>query len=151
LWMPAVAIFIVMLSIGTILLYGFQATRARLDEYAQDRTVARAVAVANAVEKTGPDELRAALDLATETGGGKALFVNRGGETVAREGVSGGPAIPDEVIEAASRGERMTTTAGNRKTTSIPVIRDGERQGVIVFVSAARYDRIVVASKKFAS
>src|ERR687894_172934 len=133
--MPAIAILIVMLSIGTILLYGFQATRARLDEYAQDRTVARAVAVANAVEKTGPDELREALALATETGGGQALFVNRKGETIAREGVSGGLEIPDEVIEAASRGERMTTTAGNRKTTSIPVIRDGELRGGIVFVS----------------
>lgn len=133
--MPAIAIFIVILSIGTILLYGFQATRARLGEYAQDRTVARAVAVANAVEKTGPNDLREALDLATETGGGQALFVNREGEIVAREGVSGGPEIPDEVIEAASRGERMTATAGNRKTTSIPVIRDGELRGGIVFVS----------------
>ena len=133
--MPAIAIFIVMLSIGTILLYGFQATRARLDEYAQDRTVARAVTVANAVEKTGPDELQEALDLATETGGGQALFVNREGETVAREGVSGGPEIPDEVIEAASRGDRMSTTTGNRKTTTIPVIRDGELRGGIVFVS----------------
>src|SRR5918997_431702 len=133
--MPAIAILIVMLSIGTILLYGFQTTRARLGEYAQDRTVARAVAVANAVEKGGPDALREALNLATETGGGQALFVNRQGETVAREGVSGGLKIPDEVIEAASRGKRTTITAGNRKTTTIPVIRDGELQGGIVFVS----------------
>jgi signal transduction histidine kinase len=133
--MPAIAILIVLLSIVTILLYGFQATRTRLGEYAEHRTVARAVAVASAVENTGPNDLREALELATETGGGRALYVNLEGETVAQEGVGGGPNVPGEAIEAASRGDRMTTMVEDRRIVSIPVLRDGELQGGIVFVS----------------
>jgi signal transduction histidine kinase len=132
--MPAIAVLIVLLSVGTILLYGFQATRTRLAEYAQDRAVGRAVAVANAVEDTGSNDLQDALKLATETGGGQALFVNRDGEIVAREGKQGAPQIPDSVIEAAARGDRITRTLGERRVVSIPVIRDGELEGGIVFV-----------------
>jgi hypothetical protein len=47
-WMPAVAVFIVLLSIGTILLYGLQAARTRLGQYSQDHALAQAVAAANA-------------------------------------------------------------------------------------------------------
>jgi two-component system phosphate regulon sensor histidine kinase PhoR len=133
--MPAIAVLIVLLSVATILLYGFQATRTRLAEYAQDRAVGRAVAVANAVEDTGSNDLQDALKLATETGGGQALFVNRDGEIVARAGKQGAPEIPDSVIEAAARGDRITRTLGERRVVSIPVIRDGELQGGIVFVA----------------
>src|SRR5919107_820578 len=135
--MPALAILIVMLSIGTILLYGYQATRARLGEYAEARTVARAVAVANAVEDTGPNGLHDALKLATETGGGKALLVDKKGEIVARDGGRGGPEIPDELIDAASRGDRMATSVGDRRAVSIPVVSDGQIRGGVVFVSGS--------------
>jgi signal transduction histidine kinase len=133
--MPAIGVFIVLLSIGTILLYGIQATRARLAEYAEERTVARAVAVANAVEDAGSKDLQEALRLATETGGGQALFVNREGEIVAREGKQGALELPDSVIEAAASGDRVTRHLENRRVVSIPVIRNGELQGGIVFVA----------------
>jgi PAS domain S-box-containing protein len=133
--MPALAILVVLLSIGTILLYGYQATRARLGEYAEARTVASAVAVANAVEDTGPSGLHDALRLATETGGGQALLVNKKGEIVARDGGHGGPEVPGEIIDAASRGDRMTTTVGDRRAISIPVISKGQLRGGVVFVS----------------
>jgi methyl-accepting chemotaxis protein len=135
--MPAIGVFIVLLSIGTILLYGFQATRTRLAEYAEERTVARAVAVANAVEDTGSKDVQEALKLATGTGGGKALFVTREGEIVAREDEEGDLKVTDDVIEAAARGDRMTRTIGERRVSTIPVIRDGEIEGGVVFVASS--------------
>jgi signal transduction histidine kinase len=132
--MTAVAELIVLLSSGTILLYGFQATRTRLAEYTEDRAVGRAVAVANAVEDTGTDGLQDALKLASETGGGQALFVNREGEIAAREGEPRTPEVPDAVIEAAASGNRVSRPLGDRMVVSIPVIRDGELRGGIVFV-----------------
>jgi hypothetical protein len=58
--MPAVAVFIVLLSIGTILLYGLQAARTRLGQYSQDHALAQAAAAANTIEKANPGEVEEA-------------------------------------------------------------------------------------------
>src|SRR5215208_5567376 len=68
-WMPAVAVFIVLLSIGTILLYGLQAAKARLGQYSQDHALAQAAAAASVVEKANPDEAREAVESVADTSG----------------------------------------------------------------------------------
>jgi signal transduction histidine kinase len=135
-WMPAIALFIVLLSVGTTLLYGVQAARKRLDEYEVDRAVGNAAAVANTLEDTRSNNLHDALKVVTETGGGQVLFVNREGKVIAREGKQGAPEVPDTVIEAAARGNRVIRSVGEQRIVSVPVISDGELRGGIVFVAS---------------
>ena len=66
-WMPGVAVFIVLLSIGTILLYGLQAARARLGQYSQDHALAQAAAAASAIEQANPDEAGRAVESVADT------------------------------------------------------------------------------------
>src|SRR5215212_7174741 len=134
-WMPAVAVFIVLLSIGTILLYGLQAAKARLGQYSQDHAVAQAAAAASAVGKANPDEAREAVESVADTSGGEVLLVNRQGDVVARAGKGVMPSSPARVLEAASRGERLTERVQGRWVATVPVARDGELQGGVAFVS----------------
>lgn len=141
--MPAIALLIVLLSIGILFAYGLRTTRARLAEYTEDRAVARAVAMANAVEDSGPGGLGEALKLANETGGGKVILVNRDGEITAREGERGPPEFPDRLIEAAAGGRRLTEMIAHRRVASIPVIREGEVRGGVVFMSSRGETQVI--------
>jgi len=134
-WMPAVAVFIVLLSIGTILLYGLQAARTRLGQYSQDHALAEAAAAASAVGKANPGEAGEALEPAAETSGGRVLLVNRRGDVVTRAGKGTTASLPDRVLEAAARGERVNERVGGRWVATVPVVRDGELQGGVAFVS----------------
>ncbi|MDQ3863673.1 MAG: ATP-binding protein [Actinomycetota bacterium] len=134
--MPAVAVFIVLLSIGTILLYGLQAAKARLGQYSQDHAVAQAAAAASAVGKANPDEVREAVESVADTSGGEVLLVNRQGDVVTRAGKGIMPSSrAARILEAASRGERLTARIEGRWVATVPVIRDGELQGGVAFVS----------------
>jgi PAS domain S-box-containing protein len=134
-WMPAVAVFIVLLSIGTILLYGLQAARARLGQYSQDHALAQAAAAASAVEKANPDEAKEAAKSVADTSGGRVALVNRRGEVVARAGKGAATTFPDSALEAASRGERINERVGDRRVATVPVVRDGRLLGGVAFVS----------------
>src|SRR5215212_4380427 len=109
-WMPAVAVFIVLLSIGTILLYGLQAAKARLGQYTQDHVLAQAAAAATAIEKAGPGEIDRAARRAANP-------------------------LPDRVLGAASHGDRITQSIGGRQAATVPVVRNDELRGGVAFVS----------------
>ena len=134
-WMPAVAVFIVLLSIGTILLYGLQAARTRLGQYSQDHALAQAVAAANAIEKANPDEAGEAVKSVADTSGGQVVLVNRRGDIVTRAGKEAAASFPDPALEAASRGERIKERFQGRWVATVPVVRDGRLRGGVAFVS----------------
>ena len=134
-WMPAVAVFIVLLSIGTILLYGLQSARTRLGQYSQDHALAQAVAAANAIEKANPDEAGEAVKSVADTSGGQVILVNRRGDIVARAGKEAATSFPDPALEAASRGERLKQRIEGRWVATVPVVRDGQLRGGVAFVS----------------
>ena len=127
--------FIVLLSIGTILLYGLQAARARLGQYSQDHALAQAAAAASAVEKANPDEVEEAAKSVADTSGGRVALVNRRGEVVAQAGKGVATSFPDFALEAASRGERINERVGDRRVATVPVVRDGRLLGGVAFVS----------------
>lgn len=133
--MPAVAVFIVLLSIGTILLYGLQTAKARLGQYSQDHALAQAAAAAGAIEKANPDEAVETAKSVADTSGGQVILVNRRGDVVARGGRGAAPSFPDRVLVAASRGERVDERLGDRRIATVPVVRDGELQGGVAFAS----------------
>lgn len=134
-WMPAVAVFIVLLSIGTILLYGLQAARTRLGQYSQDHALAQAVAAASAVEKANPDEARKAVESVAETSGGEVSLVNRQGDVVVRAGEGSIFPLPARILKGASRGDRLKERIEGRWVATVPVVRDGQLRGGVAFVS----------------
>jgi PAS domain S-box-containing protein len=133
--MPAVAVFIVLLSIGTILLYGLQAVKARLGQYTQDHALAQAAAAATAIENTSPGQAGRAARPVADTSDGEVFLVNRRGDVVARAGNGSATPLPDHVLGAAARGERDTEGIDDRQVATVPVVRGGELRGGVVFVS----------------
>jgi PAS domain S-box-containing protein len=133
--MPAVAVFIVLLSIGTILLYGLQAAKARLGQYTQDHALAQAAAAATAIEKAGPGEVGHAARSVADTSGGEVDLVNRQGDVVVRAGSGAANPLPERILRAASRGDRITESIGGRQVSTVPVVRDDELRGGVAFVS----------------
>ncbi len=85
-WMPLVAVLIVLLSIVTLLLYVLPASKSRLAVYVEDRAVARAAAAATAVANAGREDLRRELELVADSGGGQVLVVGPQGSIVAQAG-----------------------------------------------------------------
>jgi PAS domain S-box-containing protein len=133
--MPAVAVFIVLLSIGTILLYGLQAAKARLGQYSQDHALAQAAAAATAIEKANPDQAGEAAEFAADTAGGQVVFVNRQKDVVARAGNGNAFPFPARVLEAASRGKRINERIQDRRVATVPVVRGDKLRGGVAFVS----------------
>jgi two-component system sensor histidine kinase ResE len=125
----------VLLSIGTILLYGLQAAKARLGQYTQDHALAQAAAAATAIEKAGPGEIGRAARSVADTSGGEVVLVNRQGDVVVRAGRKAANLLPDRVLRAASRGNRITKSIGGRQAATVPVVRDDELRGGVAFVS----------------
>ncbi len=76
-WMPLLAVLLVLLSIATLLIYVLPAARARLVNFVEDQTLDRAVAAAGSVAGVEGQELQRKLDLAAETGDGQVLVVDR--------------------------------------------------------------------------
>jgi two-component system sensor histidine kinase ResE len=133
--MPAVAVFIVLLSIGTILLYGLQAAKARLGQYTQDHALAQAAAAATAIEKADPGEVGRAARSVADTSGGVVILVNRQGDVVTHAGGGAANPLPDRVLGAASRGDRITASVDGRQVATVPVVREDELRGGVAFVS----------------
>jgi len=112
-----------------------QAARTRLGQYSQDHALAQAVAAANAIEKTNPDEAGEAVKSVADTSGGQVVLVNRRGDIVARAGKEPAASFPDPALEAASRGERIKERFQGRWVATVPVVRDGRLRGGVAFVS----------------
>jgi two-component system sensor histidine kinase ResE len=134
-WLPAVAVFIVLLSIGTILLYGLQAAKARLGQYSRDHALAQAAAAASAIEKANPDEAGEAAKSVADTSGGQVVLVNRRGDVVTQAGKGAATRFSNRVLTAASRGERINERIEDRQVATVPVVRDGKLRGGVAFAS----------------
>src|SRR5919107_5279080 len=132
-WMPLLAMLLVLLSIATLLLYVLPAAKARLGTYVEDQTVAQAAAAANAVSTSEGTDLQSQLDLAAETGGGELLVVDRQGNVVAQAGESLLSPPPDEVLQNAANGERMNEAIEEQRVAVVPLIRDGSLDGGVIF------------------
>lgn len=135
--MPTVAVFIILFSIATILLYGLQTAKARLGGYAREHATARAAGAAAALERAGLDGAQEALKPAVVASGGEALLVDPGGEVAARVGEEEIPSLPGRVLKAASDGSRLNERIEGRTVATAPVVRNGELRGGIVFVSGS--------------
>ena len=138
-WMPLVAVLIVLLSVATLLLYVLPASRSRLGVYVEDRTLARAVAAANAVSLAGTEDIQRELDLAAETGGGEMLVVDRQARVVARAGENA-LSPPEEILRRAAGGERVNEVIGDQRVAVVPLIREGNLDGGIVFAPGEAED-----------
>lgn len=133
-WLPLVAVLIVLLTIATVLAFGLPAAKSRLAEYSEQRAMARAAAVADAIEEAGSRELEGTLEPVARTAGGELLVVNTRGRIVARSGPELVPAGAGEVIGAAADGERMVEEIEGRRVATVPLIRGGSFEGGVVFV-----------------
>ncbi len=132
-WMPLLAVLLVALSIATVLLYVLPAVGQRLAGYVEDRALAQAVAAANAVSAVESEDLQIALDVAAETGGGELLVIDRQGRVEARAGERLLSPPPEEVLQNAANGERMNDTVGEQRLAVVPLIREGNLEGGVVF------------------
>jgi signal transduction histidine kinase len=132
-WIPLLAVLLVLLSIATLLLYVLPAARARLGKYVEDQAFAQAAAAANAVTDSEGTDLQSQLDLAAETGGGELLVVDRQGNVAAQAGESLLSPPPEEVLQSAANGERMNEAIGKQRVVVVPFIRNGSLEGGVVF------------------
>jgi PAS domain S-box-containing protein len=135
-WIPLVAVLLVLLSIATLLSYVLPAARVRLGEFVESQAYTRAIAIANAAVDPEID-LRSELDLIAESGGGKALVVDSDGRVVARAGEGPPSPLPEEVLRKAARGVRLNDTIGEQRVAVVPVVREGNLEGGAVYVSGA--------------
>ena len=131
--MPLLAVLLVALSIAAVLLYVLPAVGQRLAGYVEDRAYARAVAAANAVSAVESENLQIALDVAAETGGGELLVIDRQGRVEARAGERLLSPPPEEVLQNAANGERMNDTVGEQRLAVVPLIREGNLEGGVIF------------------
>ena len=133
--MPLAAVLLVLLSLGTLLLYVLPAAKARLGDYVQDRTLARAAAAAMAVSDSEREDLQGALNLAARTGGGQVLVVEEDGDVLASAGPDLLSPLPERLQGAAASGRRTNEEIGELRAATVPLIRDGNLDGGVVYVA----------------
>ena len=134
-----VAVLIVLLSVVTLLLYVLPASRSRLGGYVEDRTFARAAAAASAVSSAETRDIKRELELATETGGGEMLVVDRRGRIMARAGQNV-LSPSEELLQRAAAGERINEAIGDQRVAVAPLIREGNLDGGLVFAPGEAED-----------
>src|SRR5918998_4746360 len=101
--MPLAAVFIVLLSIALMFIYGVPAVRARLADYGRTVTVEQAVTAAETLSETRSRQgFRRQLELSAETAGGELMVVDQQGKIVAREGSTDGFEASGDMLQAAS-------------------------------------------------
>ncbi len=133
-WMPLLAVLLVLLSIATLLLYVLPTAKARLSDYAEARAIAQADATADvAAESDGWRALKRELRLATEGEGGQMLVVDEEGQIVARAGERLLSPPPEEILQRAAEGERINEKIGEQRVLAVPLIREGDLEGGLVF------------------
>jgi signal transduction histidine kinase len=134
LWMPIVAVLLVLLSIGTLLLYVLPTAKARLGEYVENRTLTQAAVAASAIAQAG-ENAQSELDLAARTGGGQVLIVDKGGKVVDSAGPDLLSRPPQDILSAAASGRRLNEQVEGRRVGVVPLVRDGNLEGGLVFVA----------------
>ena len=132
-WMPLLAVLLVLLSIATLLLYVLPTARSRLSGYAEDRAVAAADAAANTAADTEGRPLKRGLRVVTNSEGGEALVVDSEGNIVERAGRRLLSPPPQDLLQRAAEGERVNDRVGGRMVAVVPLIREGDLAGGVVF------------------
>ncbi|HEV2093027.1 MAG TPA: PAS domain S-box protein [Rubrobacter sp.] len=136
-WMPLVAVLIVLLSIALIFVYGVPVVGARLTDYAESRTFSQAAAVAESVPDATGVELGERLDLYARTTDGEILVVDSGGRLVARAGSAPGFEASQELLRKAAAGKRMSEKRERLNVAVAPVVGSGGLAGGVVFASGS--------------
>jgi PAS domain S-box-containing protein len=159
LWMPPIAVLIVLVAVSLVFAYGIPAARERLEQRTRAVTLAQAAATADAI--TGeqhqawqellnlpeihadgqtsaggeqPGALRRSLDLYATAPGAEIRVVNREGEVVAREGER--LFSPSSVmLHKAASGERFFERADDLNVAVVPILYGGKLAGGVVFAT----------------
>jgi two-component system phosphate regulon sensor histidine kinase PhoR len=156
-WMPPIAVLIVLVAVLLVFAYGIPAARERLEQRTQALTLAQAAATADAI--TGeqhqawqklldlpeidadgqtsvedPGALRRSLDLYATAPGAEIRVVNRKGEVVAREGEQL-YSPPPEMLRKAASGERYFERRENLNVAVVPILYGGQLAGGVVFAT----------------
>src|SRR5215208_6777029 len=158
-WMPPIAVLIVLVAVSLVFAYGIPAARERLDQRTQALTLAQAAATADAItgeqhqawqelldlpevaaggqtqaEGGRPGALRRSLDLYATAPGAEIRVVNREGDVVAREGKRlFSP--PPEMLRKAASGERFFERTENLNVAVVPILYGGQLAGGVVFAT----------------
>jgi hypothetical protein len=134
-WMPLLAVLLVLLSVATLLLYVLPTAKSRLSGYAEDRAVALADAAAYAAAESGEGRaLRRELRLLTDGEGGEVLVVDEEGQVVERVGGDRLLSPPsEELLQRAAEGERINDSIGEQRVAMVPVVREGYLAGGVIF------------------
>src|SRR5919202_4407252 len=128
-WMPAVAVLLVLLSIAALLLYVLPAARIRLAGYAEDHAVAQAVTAANAVSSAEGSDLQRELELVADTGEGEVLVVDKQGDVEERAGDETLSPPPEDLLQRVAKGERIDEKVGEQRVAAAPVVRQDGIEG----------------------
>ncbi len=135
--MPAAAVMLVLLSIGTLLLYVLPAARSRLSGYAEDRAFARAATVANGVAQSEGGDLPRELERIINAEEEEVLIVDRQGNVETRSGELILPSSPPpEILQRAAEGQRFNEMLVEQRVAVVPLVRGGNLEGGVIFVPA---------------
>lgn len=135
-WMPLTAVLIVLLSIALMFLYGVPAVRARLSDSTGTLVFTQAAATAEAVSQARDgQDLQNELRLVADSTGGEVILVGADSRIVAREGSLTGFEPTQEMLEAASRGDRMSARSEDVSVAVTPVVADGVSPAGVIFAS----------------
>jgi HAMP domain-containing protein len=158
-WMPPIAVLIVLVAVLLVFAYGIPAARQRLEQRTQAVTLAQAAATADAItgedhqawqelldlpeagaggqtsaEGARPGALRRSLNLYATAPRAEVRVVNREGEVVAREGERlFSP--PPEILRKAAGGERFFERTEGLNVAVVPILYGGELAGGVVFAT----------------
>ena len=132
-WMPLLAVLLVLLSIATLLLYVLPTARSRLSGYAEARAVAAADAAANTAADKEGRLLKRGLRIVTTNEGGEALVVDGEGKVVKRAGQRLLSPPPEYLLQRAAEGERVNDKVGGRMVAVVPLVREGDLAGGVIF------------------
>jgi PAS domain S-box-containing protein len=157
-WMPPIAVLIVLVAVASVFAYGIPAAKQRLEQRTQALALAQAAATADAI--TGEDHrawqdlldlpesdangqasadeppgaLRRSLELYATAPGAEIRVVNREGEVVAREGERLLSPTP-ETLRKAAGGERFFERTEDLNVAVVPILYGGRLAGGVVFAA----------------
>ena len=135
-WLPLSAVLVVLLSIALMFAYGVPSVRARLEAYAQTRTVTLAAKTAGTLSGTSGADRERQLALAARTAPGEVILVDPQGKVIDRVGDADGFAPSPKALATAASGGRMAQKSGSVYVAVAPVLAGGKLVGGLVLATA---------------
>ncbi|HEY6750990.1 MAG TPA: ATP-binding protein [Rubrobacteraceae bacterium] len=132
-WMPLLAVLLVLLSVATLLLYVLPTAKSRLSGYSENRAVALADAAASAASESEERALRRELRLLVDSEGGEVLVVDGEGQVLERVGDRSISPPPEDLLQRAAEGERLNDRIGEQRVAVVPFVREGDLAGGVIF------------------